>query len=30
MSLDEIKKIFIDEIKKYDLTPEEYERLLER
>lgn len=30
LSLDEMKKIFLDEIRKYDHTPEEYERVYER
>lgn len=30
LSLNEMKKIFLDEIKKYDLTPEEYDRVQER
>lgn len=30
LNLSEMKKIFLDEIKKYDLTSEEFERVLER
>jgi hypothetical protein len=30
LSLEEIKKLFTDELQKYDLTPEEYDRLIER
>lgn len=30
IDLEDMKKIFLREIQKYDLTPEEYERLLER
>lgn len=30
LSLSELKKIFLDEIRKYDLTPEEFQRVQER